>query len=191
MNNNLQKGIEEFITELASLNTIPIANKRRRDIIEPEFTIEYNASRILIILKYAGTKQMLTSKLRFAFYDFLLRYPICLKYVTDQFNEIEEYSKVELFSLDKKMIRHVSFAWDPDYYNYLAYLSARMLISVNFEENFTLELTELGKEITKKLETVERAKIVRRSLLIKKIFSKKSEKVLREYIQENFSFTVI
>lgn len=147
--------------------------------------------RVLLILRYCGTNGKLNSKIKFAFFDFLLRYPICLKYILEKYGIHEEFSRAELTSIDKKMVKHISSAWDPDYYNYLGFLEARDLITINYRGKFVIKLTQLGKSILEDFKSNGINKIIRRCKLIKKTFSKKSEKELEEIIRNNFSFAVI
>jgi hypothetical protein len=56
----------------------------------------------LQILKYCGTDGKLNSKTKFSFFDFLLRYPICLKYILEKYGIHEDFSTAELTSIEKR-----------------------------------------------------------------------------------------
>ena len=157
----------------------------------PEFSIEYNSTRILFILKFGGIKGTLDSKIKFTLYDYLLRYPICLKKVFDEYEINESFTQIEILTIDKKMVKGISSAWDWDYYNYFAFLISRDLISFSDKVEFKMCLTEDGNNAVKKLRTLDTSKWERRSKKLKKIFGKKSDEFIRKFIKENFSFSVI
>lgn len=190
--NNLAVGIREFIKELMEQNrsfSVKSAERKRTNF---EFSVEFNAVRILLIIKYCGNNGKFNSKLKFAFFDFLLRFPICLKYLLEKKGETkEEFSNAELSSIDKKMVKHVSSAWDPDYYNYLSFLVARELINVNFENKFELEITEIGERALGKFDSPEVTKMIRRCKLLKQLYSSKTDSDISEIISNNFSFAVL
>ncbi len=190
--NNLTVGIREFIKELMEQNrsfSVKSAERKRTNF---EFSVEFNAVRILLIIKYCGNNGKFNSKLKFAFFDFLLRFPICLKYLLEKSGETkEEFSNAELSSIDKKMVKHISSAWDPDYYNYLSFLVARELINVNFENKFELEITEIGERALGKFDSPEVTKMIRRCKLLKQLYSSKTDSDISEIISNNFGFAVL
>ncbi len=162
MSDSLQKGITKFIDELKRAKIVPVVDRRDRYRVDAEFSVDYNVARIMILLKYAGVNGKLSSRVKFAFYDFLLRYPVCLKKLLDVESVEEEFSHAELSSIDKKMIKHLNTAWDTDYYNYVAYLQSRDLLSINLENAFSVELTATGKKVVDKLETEDTKDWIRR-----------------------------
>jgi hypothetical protein len=193
LSNSIADGIEEFINELIADNHSLTTKSRGRRRIRFEQSIEYNAIRILIITKYCG-KDGINSKIQFAFFDFLLRYPACLKYSIDRNDTkgiLEEFSMVELTALDTKMVKHLHFAWDPDYFNYLSYLHARGLIEIDFSQGLKIRATQSGESVLKKLHTKEALKLIRRSKIIKKLFSNQSDQDILTIIKTDFPFVIL
>lgn len=191
--NSIAVGIQEFIKELIDQNgsfTVQSTEKRR---INFEFSVEYNAVRILLIINYCGVNGKIDSKIKFVFYDFLLRYPICFKYLLSKYPNVkEEFSEAELGSIDKKMVKHVSSAWDPDYYNYLGFLEARGLIVVDFQNKFELQVTDSGKLTLNKFDdSPEARRIIRRCELLRRLYSAETDSEITKLIQNNFSFAVL
>lgn len=185
-------GIQEFIKELIEQDrsfSVQSLEKRRTNF---EFCVEYNALRILLIINYCGTNKKIDSKLKFAFFDFLLRYPICLKYLLGKYDGVtEEFSDAELGSIDKKMVKHISSAWDPDYYNYIGFLDARGLIAVDLNNRFELQITTAGELTLEKFDSPEVKKIIRRCKLLKKLYSAETDNEISKIIKKYFSFAVL
>lgn len=190
-NNSISDGIHSFFAELSDLGSFPVATKGKKYSRRPESSPEYHAVRILLLLRYAGKGGKIGSKNRFAFYDFLLRFPICLKHLLNIFQIPEEFSEAELKSLDQHMIKHLNTAWDPDYYNYFGYLKSRGLIEYSYKQDFEIALTERGKDLIGKLKMHETSRLIRRCKLIKNALGDKSDNRIGEIIQKHFSFTVI
>ena len=189
-NTSIAASIQQFIQDLIEnegMFTVDSTEQRR---IHFEFSVEYNAVRILLLTKYCGDKEI-DSKLKLAFFDFLLRYPICLKYLLDKNDIKENFSHAELTSIDKKMVKHISSAWDPDYYNYLGFLEARGLIEVDYKEKFEIKLTPLGDKISEKLEFPECYSLIRRCKIIRKVFEKKTDAQIDKVIHANFAFVML
>jgi hypothetical protein len=89
------------------------------------------------------------------------------------------------------MVKHVSSAWDPDYYNYLAFLCARELITVDFQEKFEIAITPLGEQTIERFESPEVARMIRRCKLLKLQFSALKDSQVSEIINKYFRFTVL
>jgi hypothetical protein len=191
-NNSLAIGIQEFIRELMDQKrsfTVQSIEKKKTNF---EFSVEYNAVRILVIVKYCSVNRKIDSQVKFTFYDFLLRFPICLKYILEKNGKTNEtFTDAELRSIDNKMVKYVSSAWDPDYYNYLAFLTSRGLIMTNFANRFELEITELGEKTIEQFEGSEIARLIRRTKMLKELFSEKRESDILAIINTDFKFTVL
>jgi len=191
INRSLSTSIAQFIKALIENNGSFSVESTERKRIHYEFSVEYNSVRILLMVKYCGNSNLLTSKLKFAFFDFLLRYPICLKIIFEK-NQINEFfSNAELTSIDRKMIKHISSAWDPDYYNYLSFLQARGLVEVNFEETFDIKLTRLGEKIAEDFEFPECNALIRRCKILRDLYGNKSDKQIERVIHNNFAFVML
>ncbi|MCF7866225.1 hypothetical protein K9L67_06050 [Candidatus Woesearchaeota archaeon] len=191
MNNKIEQGIQEFIKDLIKENKVPTIDSTEDRSFSPDTEVEFNSLRILALLEYSGVNGKIDSKLKFAFFDFLIRFPICLKYILDKNQESTNFEQSELTSIDKKMVRHISSAWDPDYYNYIAFLDSRNLVNTDFENKFSVEITSEGKEIIKNFESEILIKWKERCKLLKKIYGSKSDQILQKAINEHFAFTVI
>ncbi len=183
---DIQELIKELILQESSFTVDDTAQKR----IYFEYSVEYNALRILMLLKY-GADGRFTSKNKFAFFDFLLRYPVCLKYITHKMHLKEEFSQSELNTIDSKMEKHITSAWDPDYYNYLSFLAARDLIRMNCSDRFEMELTELGEKTVLEFDGPEVEKIIHRSKLLNRLYGQKDDLAVKEIINKNFAFVKI
>ncbi len=190
-NKPIADGIRDFIKELMEQKKALVVDSTEQKRINFEYSVEYNAMRILLIVEYCGVNGKIDSKIKFTFYDFLIRYPICLKLIFEKMGISEEFSDAELTSIDKQMVKHISSAWDPEYYNYLSFLDARDLITINYKEKFEIRLTPLGRSIVKEFRSSGINKIIHRYKIIKKTFSKKKDNVIEEIIKNNFSFAVL
>jgi hypothetical protein len=189
-NSSLILGIQDLIKELIQQNGMLTVDSTDQKKTLFEYSVEYNSLRILVMLKYAFGG-VINSKTKFSFLDFLLRYPICLKYVVTKMHVKEEFSNAELNSLDKKMQKHITSAWDPDYYNYLGFLEARGLIAVNCKDRFEIKITSLGEKVISEFDGPEFQKLVRRSNLLKQLYGQKDETEIKEIIDKNFGFVKI
>ena len=162
-----------------------------RSSYNPEDYIEFHSSRFLHLIGYCGKGKPISimGRKKLAFYDFLLRYPICLKKTTEilkiQF-QIEDY---ELRNLDSKMIQHVGGPWDERYYDILSFLISRKLLEVSGNNGWTIKITDKGTETLKLLSNPENDKLTQRCKLIRSMFGRYNEIKIQEFINKNFAFT--
>jgi len=155
--------------------------------------IEYHASRILMLIRFAGSPfddPRIRGRTLIAKLDFFLRYP---KYLSKA-NEIRmqemriEFSEYELENVETRMIRYKYGPWDELYYEILAYLVAKNLVRVEVSDKIEyFGLTDKGAEIAEQLaQTTSWQQTAIRAGLLRKLFPKWSGNKLKEFIYTNF-----
>ena len=95
--------------------------------------LEFHAARLLIIVRYCGVKSRVTKEFRIqgltkmAKLDFFIRYPTFFKEVTS----ITQEGSLATCPPESPMIRYHYGPWDQRYYQVLAYLCAKGLVSIS------------------------------------------------------------
>lgn len=128
----------------AHIGTVPFGQPLSADDIT-----ELHAGRILLLLKYCGVSKKITGLTKLAKLDFFSRYP-------DAFSKIAEYLGHQvsstISSVESPMVRHHYGPWDKRYYQILAFLESRELITIHKkEEAYVFELTPTGNDIASEL----------------------------------------
>jgi len=111
--------------------------------------LELHASRLLMLLRFAGTANRIEGLTKLAKLDFFVRYP-------DAFDRMAAYLRKTLrattSTIESPMVRHHYGPWDRRYYQILPFLEARGLIQVQRRDAaFVFELTKSGKQIADSL----------------------------------------
>jgi hypothetical protein len=108
---------------------------------------EFHAARLLLLLRYAGQgKGRIESLTKMAKLDFFVRYPKFLHVAT------KRTGALPVSSTESPMIRFHYGPWDKRYYDVLAYLKARGLISVDKNgRSISIALTDEGEDAASKL----------------------------------------
>lgn len=187
----MTRTIDVFAELKKRTDLVPEASGQMSRTYDPEDFIEFHASRILHLVGYAGTGRPseIKGRKRFSFYDFLLRFPICFERAVGIFGLTGTFEDYELHNIDSKMIQHVGGPWDQRYYDILAYLLARKLISLSGENSWNIALMPSGALVLKNLKTLENEKLFKRCKLIKDLFGRYSDKKLQGFIDKHFPYT--
>jgi hypothetical protein len=97
--------------------------------------LEFHAARLLLLIRYCGVRDRATKEFRIqgltkmAKLDFFIRYPTFFKAVT----AITQEGTMATYPPESPMIRYHYGPWDQRYYQVLAYLCAKGLVSISKE----------------------------------------------------------
>ncbi|USK65876.1 ABC-three component system middle component 4 [Peribacillus frigoritolerans] len=138
--------------------------------VKPDDDFDFHAYRILLLINICGSVKTLVSKnpvlfgrRKFAFFDFLIRYPFYLEKVLRVKKkshlikdlELKEYEKLEAFS---PMIHYLRGPWDNRYDDIFNYMISKDLIELEFEKvtksgkkQFCITLTDIGLKIARNI----------------------------------------
>jgi hypothetical protein len=135
----------------SSLDHYPIARPLTADQIT-----EFHAARILLLISLCGTKDRAKKTTRIdgltklAKLDFFVRYPDFFRRAKLHLHE--KADRARMAAVESPMVRHHYGPWDPRYYQILAYLESRVLITVEkVNRTFVFLLTAAGQNIAKRL----------------------------------------
>ena len=150
-----------------------------------EDLIELHAARILLLFRLCGTNNRIDGLTKMAKLDFFVRYP-------EFFDEVCAYlghpiSGAEI-ARESGMVRFHYGPWDNRYYQVLAYLEGRRLISVSKNKNaFQFTLTTKGKELAEELrDATPFIDIVNHMKSVKKILGNRTGSALKNLVYKVF-----
>ena len=178
--------------------------------VKPDDDFDFHAYRILLLLYICGSTETLVSEYpvlfgrrKFAFFDFLIRYPFYLEKVlhikkkTQWIDnlELKEYEKIEAFS---QMIYYLRGPWDNSYDDIFNYMLSKELIELEFDKitksgkkQFCLCLTETGLNTAIAIKKDEPLWTKRMSI-INNVFPKKTtNEMIDKLIFKNFPELII
>ena len=163
-----------------SLGSYPAARPLNADQI-----LEYHAARILLLLHLCGQKGKIKGLTKLAKLDFFVRYPSFFNQAATELNSHENKSYA---MNDTAMIRHHYGPWDPRYYQVLAYLESRELITVDKEKKaFIFSLTDIGVEMAMHLAShASFNELVEHMRKVKSVFGSKSGDSLKKLVYSVF-----
>ncbi|PFO95835.1 hypothetical protein COJ91_31465 [Bacillus thuringiensis] len=173
--------------------------------IKPDDDYDFHTYRILLLISVCGNEKTIASnypvlygRRKFAFYDFLIRYPFYLEKVLDKKNkndlieslELKEYEKYEAFS---PMIHYLRGPWDNRYDEIFNYMISKKLIELELskvtnsgKKQFCISLTNLGLEIADKIQQNEPL-WANRMKVINNVFPKNTtNEAIDKFIFSNF-----
>ena len=153
--------------------------------------IEYHASRLILLLKYCGTKERSNGTFRIdgltklAKLDFFIRYPQFFKTVS---KKLEKDVEVERKDIDSKMIRFHYGPWDHRYYQVLPYLEARGLIEIESISNtYKIRLTQKGVSVSESFDEVTSFEnLIKDMRTVKKVLGQFSGTKLKDLVYDTF-----
>jgi hypothetical protein len=117
--------------------------------LNAEQVVEYHAARLLLLLLLSGTKGQIQGLTKLAKLDFFVRYPTFFERASA---ELDTPAVAGTQVNDSAMVRHHYGPWDPRYYQVLAYLEGRELITVEKEKKtFVFALTDAGTRLATEL----------------------------------------
>jgi hypothetical protein len=164
-------------------------------LLEPDDSIEFHASRLLVLLMFCGLdlpgKQAIRGRTKLAKLDFLLRYPSYL-YRALQTHGRNDLAKLleesEIHNIEASMIRYKYGPWDSKYYDVFAYLSAKGLLEVVPKAGVDLFiLTEQGvSAVNALLQDAAFQKLKDRCIIVRRVFGRWSGETLKTFIYRSF-----
>lgn len=150
-----------------------------------EQVTEFHAARILLLLLVCGTKNRINGLTKLAKLDFFVRYP-------DFFLRAAKHLGQDVASpalgVESTMVRHHYGPWDARYYQILAYLEGRALISVERDDRaFVFALTDQGLDLARRLSAEDSYNdLCTHMKAVKKLLGAKSGDVLKRLVYELF-----
>lgn len=130
-----------------SLGSYPAASPLNADQI-----LEYHAARLLLLIHLCGIKDQIHGLTKLAKLDFFVRYPNFFDRAAREVGAPKTGENITSATNDSAMVRHHYGPWDPRYYQVLAYLEGRELITVKKDKrSFVFALTTEGQAIAKRL----------------------------------------
>lgn len=111
--------------------------------------LELHAARILLLLKLCGSRGKISGLTKMAKLDFFVRYP---KFFIEAVTALGKTTSFKSDNVESKMIRYHYGPWDERYYQVLAFLEARALITVDKKGRaFEIRLSSRGDEAATQL----------------------------------------
>lgn len=146
---------------------------------------ELHAARLLLLLHHCGSGEMIGGLTKLAKLDFFVRYPVFFERAA---RYLGKTISSESDQAESPMVRHHYGPWDKRYYQVLAFLEARGLITVQKQgSTYDFTLTELGQEKAKTLTKSDSfASLVEQMRAVKKFFGRKSGTQLKNLVYEVF-----
>lgn len=146
---------------------------------------ELHAARLLLLFRVCGSSNKITGLTKMAKLDFFVRYPSFFKRIVDYLGADDEVVEGEG---ESAMVRHHYGPWDKRYYQVLAFLEARDLITVEKKgKAYIFELTGMGLSKAKVLaKTGPFLGMVDQMKLVKKVLGGKSGSQLKNLVYEVF-----
>jgi hypothetical protein len=151
-----------------------------------EDLLELHAARILLLCQVCGIKNKVEGLTKLAKLDFFVRYP-------EFFHEVCTYLGHSMAPVattrESGMVRFHYGPWDSRYYQVLAYLEGRRLITVSKSGSaFQFTLTTKGRDLAQRLRsTAPFIDIVAHMKLVKKVLGSKTGSGLKTLVYKVFS----
>jgi hypothetical protein len=147
---------------------------------------EFHGARILLLLHLCGLKNQVVGLTKLAKLDFFVRYPGFFQRAARHLEKQVDQPTVAIF--ESAMIRHHYGPWDARYYQVLAFLEGRELITVEREDRtFIFSLTDAGFVLAKRLKCETAYKdLCTHMKAVKKLLGNKRGNVLKNLVYELF-----
>jgi hypothetical protein len=153
--------------------------------------LEFHAARLLLLFKLCGKTTRhsglprIDGLTKMAKLDFFVRYP---QFFNTACQALGLPSESATRTVESSMIRFHYGPWDERYYQILAYLEGRRLLSVTKDnQTFALSLTEEGKRLADRLAEDEAfAPLVEQMRQVKKALGDKPGSTLKKLIYQIF-----
>lgn len=183
----------------------------QKNFIRPEDDYDFHAYRILLLIYTCGRIinelndcPLLYGRNKFAFFDFLIRYPSYLKKTIEIKNKGFLFEKLNIQSYEEEvvllpMIRYLRGPWDQRYDNLFSYMISKRLIQVKIDKItpksnkgiFCLMLTKLGNEVAQQISLLDK-EWTSRMEIINKLFGKNAtNETINKFIETNFKELII
>lgn len=146
---------------------------------------ELHASRLLLLFHHCGSGEKIEGLTKLAKLDFFVRYPNFFERVA---RHLGKAILVASDQAESPMVRHHYGPWDKRYYQVLAFLEARGLITVKKRgSTYDFILTKLGQERAKTLTKSQPFKpLIEQMKAVKKLLGRKNGTQLKNIVYEIF-----
>ena len=146
---------------------------------------ELHAARLLLLFHHCGSDEKIEGLTKLAKLDFFVRYPSFFERAARYLGKAISAASDQAESL---MVRHHYGPWDKRYYQVLAFLEARGLITVKKRGcTYDFTLTELGQEKAKALSKSKPfALLIDQMKTVKKLLGRKNGTQLKNIVYEIF-----
>jgi hypothetical protein len=147
--------------------------------------VEMHAARLLLLLSHCGFSNRIVGLTKLAKLDFFVRYPHFFFRIA---KHLGKSVPVGAEHVESAMVRHHYGPWDKRYYQVLAYLEARQLISVRKKNQaFEFELTANGAEVAAMLSSQSiNFEFIKQMVSVRKTLGRKDGSALKKLIYEVF-----
>jgi hypothetical protein len=147
---------------------------------------EFHAARILLLLHLCGVKNRIVGLTKLAKLDFFVRYPEFFQRAAKHLEQEAEQPVVA--AVESMMIRLHYGPWDARYYQIIAYLESRELITVERQgKAFVFSLTKNGAMIASRLDDEQSYRGLSDHMgKVKELLGNKSGDVLKKLVYELF-----
>ena len=149
---------------------------------------EFHAARLLLLLFVCGIKNKIHGLTKLAKLDFFVRYPEFFQRAAKHLEKETASAETAAEGVESAMVRHHYGPWDARYYQILAFLEGRELISVEKDDKaFIFALIDKGLGLAKKLSADSSYQdICTHMKAVKKLLGNKSGDVLKKLVYELF-----
>jgi hypothetical protein len=138
-----------------------------------------------MLLAHCGFSNRILGLTKLAKLDFFVRYPKFFERIAEYLGKPSESATVQT---ESAMVRHHYGPWDKRYYQVLAYLEARGLISVlKSNHTFEFQLTPLGVETVAALSKQSiNLDLIAQMKVVRKLLGRKNGSALKSLIYKVF-----
>ncbi|OGR34882.1 MAG: hypothetical protein A2091_13650 [Desulfuromonadales bacterium GWD2_61_12] len=146
---------------------------------------ELHAARLLLLFHHCGSGEKIEGLTKLAKLDFFVRYPSFFERAGRYLGKAMSAASDQT---ESPMVRHHYGPWDKRYYQVLAFLEARGLITVQKRGRaYDFTLTELGQERAKLLSKSQPfAPLIEQMQAVKKLLGRKNGTQLKNIVYEIF-----
>lgn len=165
---------------ISNLATTPAAHPVIADDL-----VEYHAARLLLLFHVCGKKDRIEGLTKLAKLDFFVRYPEFFEQLCHQLGVAAAFS---IKTRESGMVRFHYGPWDKRYYQVLAYLEGRELVTVSKEGSaFIFSLTPKGVQVAEKFRKASPfGELVAQMKAVKKVLGSKSGSKIKNLIYNMF-----
>jgi len=169
------------MTPTTALDTYPAGRTLTADQIT-----EFHAARITLLVHLCGVKNRIEGLTKLAKLDFFVRYPNFFQRAADHLKK--KTDAVPTGTVESEMVRHHYGPWDARYYQILAYLESRAVLTVERRDNtFVFTLTDTGLAVARRLAGEDSFQdLCGQMKAVKKLFDKKSGDWLKKLVYQLF-----
>lgn len=169
------------MTPTTALDTYPAGRTLTADQIT-----EFHAARITLLIHLCGVKNRIEGLTKLAKLDFFVRYPNFFQRAADHLKQNAEANRNG--DVESAMVRHHYGPWDARYYQILAYLESRAVLTVERrDKTFVFTLTDSGVAVARRLASEDSFQdLCGQMKAVKKLLGTKSGDWLKKLVYQLF-----